>query len=46
MEHGLLKRYALWMEDKMAGAFGRAKNYGRDGPNLIYDLMLTRLSQY
>ena len=28
-----LKRYALSMEDKMAaGAFGRAKNYGRDGP--------------
>ena len=32
MEHGLqisLKRYELLMEDKMvAGAFGRARNYG------------------
>ena len=27
--NGLLKRYALWMEDKMAaGAFGCAGNYG------------------
>ena len=28
-----LKRYALSMEDKMAaGALGRARSYGRDGP--------------
>ena len=33
MEHGLLKTYALSMEDKMAaGAFGRARNYGLDRP--------------
>ena len=35
MEHGLqipLKRYALSMEDKMAAGFGRATNYGWDGP--------------
>ena len=31
--NGLLKTYALSMEDKMAaGAFGRARNYGLDGP--------------
>ena len=30
---GLLKTYALSMEDKMAaGAFRRARNYGSDGP--------------
>ena len=33
MEHGLLKRYALSMKDKMAArAFGRARNYGWDSP--------------
>ena len=33
MEHGLLKTYALAMEDKMAAAaFGRARNYGLDRP--------------
>ena len=32
--NGLLKRYAFSMEDKMAaGAFERARNYGRDGPS-------------
>ena len=31
MEHGLLKTYALSMEDKMAArAFGHARDYGRD----------------
>ena len=32
MEHGVLEANALSMEDKMAaGAFGSARNYGRDG---------------
>ena len=31
--NGLLKTYALSMEDKMAaGAVGRARNYGCEGP--------------
>ena len=33
MENGLLKTYALSIEDKLAaGAFGRDGNYGCDGP--------------
>ena len=44
-EHGLqisLKRYVLSMEDKMSvRIFGRATNYGGDGPNIIIGFMLT-----
>ena len=49
MEHGLqvsLKRYALSVEIKMAaGAFGRARNYGRevpDGSNLDQECLAWR----
>ena len=46
--NGLLKRYALSMEDKMAaGSFGRARNYGEAVPLMFssecYDLIRTEL---
>ena len=50
MEHGLqisLKRYALSVEDKMAaGAFGRARNYGRGGPSDHVHSARTQLDTY